>query len=182
MSDQLIWGNQPSPWQVIADAWCFAKPLADTHESTTSQRKIATEKLAAAAKAAAELAAAGEIAPVEGDLLAAAAESIRVEMLRNPSTDARVKCHKMAFLPPARRSLDRLRKRLPLLESLAAAGKISPAVAERVLPTIRADLATLASEEELDKLQPEARDEVAEIRAGVQAAMDGIDPAGGALR
>jgi hypothetical protein len=71
MPDQLTWESQSPPWQVIADAWRFAKPLADSRESTAAQRKIAADKLAAAAKAAAVLASAGEIAPVESDILAA---------------------------------------------------------------------------------------------------------------
>jgi hypothetical protein len=162
-------------WQTIVDAWRFAKPLADSHKSTTAQRKVAADKLAAATKAAAELAAAGEIAPAESALLAAEAQSLQADILRDPPTDSAVKCYDMFILPPAQRSVERLQKRLPLLKALVAAGKVAPAVAERVLPTIRADLATLSDAKELARLQPAPRQQAAGVLTESTAALAGVE-------
>ena len=70
----------------------------------------------------------------------------------NPPTDPMVLCYEIAYIPPARTSLDRLTQRLPFLQSLASGGKISPAVIEKVLPTIKTDLATLTNHQELELL------------------------------
>jgi len=132
-------------WNAIVAAWRFAQPLAESHKSTTAQRKAADEKLSAAKDAVAALAKAGELSRAEAGLLTAEAETMRAEIYRDPPTDTRVKCYDMAHIPPARQSYERLQQRLPLLKALATSGKIAPAVCEKVLPTVRADLKALAA-------------------------------------
>jgi len=152
------------PWRAVVAAWRFGGPLAETHKSTTAQRKTADELLQAARAAVAGLVGAGELSQPEGDLLLAEADTLRQEIHRDPPTDAKVTCYDMMILPPARQSLARLQKRLPLLKAVVAAGTVRPAVCERVLPTLRADLATLADEKHLQQIQAPERDKARQLR------------------
>ena len=162
-------------WRTILAAWRFAKPLADSHKSTSAQRVQADRHLKAATAAAAELAKAGAISDAEAGLLADEADAVRTEMRRKSPTDFKGKCYETIYIPPARESFDRLSKRLSLLQKLAAAGKVNPAVVKRVLPTVRADLATLADPKQAKALQPARRARLEKITADTQAAVAKIE-------
>jgi hypothetical protein len=58
----------------------------------------------------------------------------------------------MAVVWPAHQSLNALSQRLPLLERLAASGRIHPAAIERIMATVEADLKTLSNPEESKRL------------------------------
>lgn len=158
-------------WKTIIGAWRFAKPLADSHKSTTAQRMEAHGKLKAARLAVTALVGEAAISPAEGALLIAEADSIRREIYRTPPIEARGTCYDMVELHPTTISSNRLRKRLPLLQKLTAHGKVTPAVLARVLPTVRADLATLADPKQTGKLAAAQRRQfeglIAEIKAVV---------------
>jgi predicted Zn-dependent peptidase len=80
----------------------------------------------------------------------------------------------MAYLSPARQSLDRLQARAGLLERLAAGGKASADVLEKVSATIEADLKTLSSEAELKALREADRAQAVQVRERVQAALEAV--------
>ena len=162
-------------WKTVLEAWRFAKPLADSHKSTTAQRKQADKKFADAKQAVVALANAGAISPAEGGLLAAEADTLRGEIYRNPPIDSRVKCYETMYIPPARASFSRLQKRLPLLRQTVEGGKVSPAVVAKVLPTIRADLATLADPKQTAKLQPQRKAQLDKLVADTKAAVVKIE-------
>ena len=159
---------------MVRDAWQFASPLAQSGKSTTAQRKQADQKLKDAKEATEALATAGEIAEAEAGLLMAEAVSIRQEIYKDPPTDCKVKCYDMAYMPPASASLTRLRQRLPLLQKLAASGKVNPAVVARILPTVRKDLATLA-DPELAKAVGGQKVEAKKTAAAVEKAVQEIE-------
>ena len=66
-----------------------------------------------------------------------------------PPKDSTVKCYKMAYMPPARLSLERLEKRLPLLKRIKAKGRLPQATMKKLMQAVGADLKTL--EDGLDK-------------------------------
>ena len=159
-------------WQAVLAAWEQAAPLALSGQSTTAEREVAKAKLESACEAAESLAAAGLLRQAEAELLCLEAEHLKKEIYRNPPTDCQVTCYDMAFLPPARASMDRLAARAALLEQLAAAGKVNPAAIEKVRAAIEADLKTLSGEQEL-KVLPEAdRAKAMEVRARVLESME----------
>jgi hypothetical protein len=174
-------GGRPSglettaQWKKVLDAWRFCKPLADSHRSTTAQRKQADQKLAAARQAIVELAKAAAISPAESGLLAAEADTLRKEIYREPPIDSQVSCYDRMYIPPAGASFSRLQKRLPLLRKLAEGGKVNAAVVAKVLPTVRADLATLADPKQTGKLEPQRKARLAKLVEDVKGAIAKIE-------
>ena len=162
-------------WKTIIDAWRFAKPLADSHKSTMAQRKQADRKFQAARQAATALVGRAAISPAESALLAGEADTIRREIYRRPPTDFRMTCYTMPVMIPARESFDRLGKRLPLLQGLAAEGKVNPTVLAKVLPTVRADLARLADPKQVAKLSAAGRAKIEKLTAETRAAVAKIE-------
>jgi len=161
-------------WALVVEAWKVAAPLAKTGKSTTAQREAASQKLAAARAAAQKLGVAGLLSRPEAELLIQEADSLLEQIYRNPPTDCRVTCYDMAYLPPARQSLDRLQARAELLERLAASGRASADVLEKVSATIEADLKTLSSEAELKLLRPEERTLAPQVCGRVQQTINQI--------
>ena len=149
-------------WQVVADAWRTAGPLAASGKSSTAQRKEADAKLKSASEALAALTQAGLLTAAEAGLLAVDAARLRTEIYRNPPTDMQVKCYDMAFMPPARTSLKRLQQQVLLLKTIAAAKKLAPAALDKVVVAIERDLAILADPKQTTHLtvaqKPRAED------------------------
>jgi len=162
-----------SDWRAVVGAWAYAKPLAESGQSTTAERKAADEKLAAAKVAIGRLVEAGELSAAEAGLLKADAVTIREAIYRGPPTDSMVVCYKMAYTPPARKSLDRLSKRLPLLEKLAAGGKLNKAACEKIITAAKADLKVLSDEQKLTsaQLSAEERARAVKTREAVKSAL-----------
>jgi len=162
-------------WRIVVEAWRFAKPLAESHKSTTAQRKEADAKLQAAKEAIRKLVADGKITEAEGKLLVDEADAIRKEIYRDPPIDSQVNCYKMAYMAPARQSYQRLARRLPLLQAAAKGGKVSAAVLEKVLPTVRADLATLGDEAQLRKPGSPKPEQAERLRKEIAASLAAIE-------
>ena len=161
-------------WQTIIAAWGEATPLATSGKSTTAQRNSVAAKLDAARKAASQLADQGMISKAEAGLLASEANRLKARMLRNPPSDVTVMCYIVALVHPAQKSLERLSKRLPLLEKMVRQGKVHRAVMEKVLPSVEADLKTLGSSEELGKLPDKIKAEAEKLRPKAEATIKKI--------
>jgi hypothetical protein len=144
-------------WKTIADAWRTAGPLAETGQSTETQRQRAKSQLEAAKQAATDLAKAQRLTGGEAQLLAIEADRLVKEIYRNPPTDARVTCYEMMVLRPAQKSLENLTSRIPLLRGLAQERKLHPAALDKVLGAVEADIRTLGNPDELKKLPPGER-------------------------
>ena len=169
-------------WAVVIHYWQTVKPLAESGLSTEKQREDAEKCLAAATEAIKRLTDAGELSEGESGLLLAQAQGLRQDMLRNPPTDCKVTCYDMAMVSPEQQSLSRLQARLPILKKMAAQGKLHPAVIEKTLPPIEADLKQLSSlpenypakvREEFDKQAATVRAEVEQTLADLKKAVDG---------
>jgi len=164
--------EQSSDWRAVVGAWAYAKPLATSGKSTTAERRAADEKLEAAKVAIGRLVEADVLSLPEAELLRADAADIHKDIYREPPTDNRVMCYAMMYTPPAQRSLDRLSKRLPLLEKLAAGGKLNPAACEKIIAAAEADLAVLSRKEELVHLPPGEKEKTSTTRDAVRSAVE----------
>jgi len=166
-------GATPGDWRAVVGAWVYAKPLATRGQSTTAERKAADEKLTAAKAAIGRLEKAGELSSAEAGLLKVEAADIREDIYRESPTDGMETCYNMIYLPPARKSLTRLSKRLPLLEKLAGGGKLNATACEKIIAAAEADLKVLASEQNLTRAQLSAgeRAKVVKTREAVRSAL-----------
>jgi hypothetical protein len=173
--------KESADWMVIEDAWTFGTPLAKSGQSTTKQREESDGKFKAAEEAAKRLVAVGLITAAEAGLLAREAGCLRMEIYREPPTGTNgssLPCY--GPVPAwgntaADVSAGGLAARLPLLEKLAASGKVNPAVAEKVLGTIETKFAVLSDEKELARLEnDQKRAEAAKTRDAVKAQMEKV--------
>jgi len=166
--------NASADWKAISDAWATAGPLAKSGRSTTAQRKEADARLAAANEAADRLATAGLLAAEEAQLLAMEGKNLRDDIYRNPPTDTRVLCYDMAYMPPAQLSLQRLARRLPLVEKLVAGGKIQRAACARIVAAMENDLAVLADPKEFGKFPEADRQNARSASEKARGALEGL--------
>ncbi|MCP4377955.1 MAG: hypothetical protein GY794_17475, partial [bacterium] len=169
-----------SQWKLILDTWRAAGAL-DTRRaagaivsskgSTSAQRVEMKKKFTAAKQAIAELVSAGLLSAAEAGLLVIDADLIWERIIARPPIDSQKTCYKMAYFPPAKRSLKWLGKRLELVKKVAAANKIAPAALDKVMGNITGHLAILGNDAELKKLRNDAdrqaaiklRDEIAPL-------------------
>ncbi len=161
-------------WKQILAAWKCATPLATSGKSATAQRKQADAELKAAGQAADKLAAAGLLAAAEAGLLKAEMAKLRADIYRDPPTDCKVTCYEMMMVIPAQKSFARLKRRLPLLEKLVAAEKLSGPAWKKVVATIESDVKTLSNQKELGKLQKKERAQAVKTRDAVKVALEKI--------
>jgi len=151
-------------WKLIVETWRVASDLAVTG-STVAQRASIKEKFTNAKQAAAELDNAGLISNAEACLLAVDADVIWERIVARPPKDLRISCYKMAYYPPAQKSVKWLGKRLELVRKVAARDKVSPVAMDKVMDNITAHLAVLGSDAQLKKLRTdEARREAVKLR------------------
>ncbi len=150
-------------WQTVVAAWKFTMPLAESGKSTTAQRKQADKHIEDAKKAIEQLVEAKLLSEAEAGLLNSEADQISKTIYRNPPTDAMAKCYKIAYVPPAEQSYDRIEKRLPLLKKIAAADKVRPEVLSKVLGSVVQDMAVLVDESEMKKLKPEQQEKAKKL-------------------
>lgn len=163
-------------WKTIVNAWTTAGTLADKG-STTAQRRDADKLLDEARLKAKELAATGLLSKAEAELLCADADRLHERIYATMPTDSEVTCYVMAYVPPAKESLERLNKRLPLIKQLAADGTLHPAAVRKVLPVIEADLKTLSDAKETSKLDSTEQAQAKKARDEVETTLIGIEKA-----
>ncbi|HUT59772.1 MAG TPA: hypothetical protein VNA25_18145, partial [Phycisphaerae bacterium] len=162
-------------WGIVMAYWRHAAPLAESGKSRTAERKQVAENLKTAAGALDKLVKDGLLTAAEGGLLHSEMSRIRQQVHRNPPTDSMVSCYDMGVLPPAQASLTRLEGRLGLLKSVAASGKVQPEAIRKVLPSIRADLKTLADPAKLKELREPEREKAAKLAAEARQALQRIE-------
>jgi len=130
-------------WKTVTDAWRYAVPLADSHKSTTVQRKIAKQKLKDAGEAMKTLLAAGLLTGAEAALLRIDATRINSDILRDPPTDSRVQCYDYGYMPAVKLSMSNLAGRVALFKKVIAADRIAPAAMDRIVERVERELAQL---------------------------------------
>ena len=164
-------------WAVVIHYWQTVTPLAESGLGTEKQREDAAKCLAAATEAIKRLTDASELSEGESGLLLTQAQCLQEDMYRNPPTDSFIACYDIAISPPQQQSLDRLSARLPLLKKMLEAGKLHPAVIEKILPPIEADLKQLPylPENYLAEMREVAavRAEVEQVLTDLKKAVDG---------
>jgi len=102
------------------------------------------------------LSAAGLLSEAEAGLLVVDADAIWATILLRPPVDSRKTCYKMAYFPPAQRSMQWVQKRLDLLKKVASADRIAPAALDVILANVDRDVVTLGNEAELKRLRKAA--------------------------
>jgi hypothetical protein len=163
-------------WKVIAGAFAEITPLLPHGEQTTTKQRLqADARLAAAREAAGRLAGAGELAAPEAELIAGETHDVRADLYRSPPADFEGKCYKTAFFPPARRSVERLTRRLPLIKKLVAGRVIHGPAARMIIAAARADLAILERDDEVQQLPDAERPKAAALRAEARAQLVALE-------
>jgi hypothetical protein len=127
-------------WKTVSDAWSYAAPLADSHQSTMAQRKIASEKLKNAEKAISALATAGLLSSAEAAMLVIDMNRIKSDITRDPPTDAQVKCYDYGFIPGVQLSMNNLSARVALFRKVIASDRIAPAAMDRIILRVQREL------------------------------------------
>jgi len=131
-------------WRIVSDAWRYVAPLADSHMSSTVQRKIAQAKLKDAAGAISELTSAGLLSAAEAAMFTIDMNRLKSDLLLEPPTDSKVSCYDMVVMPAINVSMANLTKRVDLLKKVIASGRMSPAAMDLIVPRIQRELNQLA--------------------------------------
>jgi hypothetical protein len=168
--------SESKGWQRILDAWNEAGEIASgkrgdyPFDEKGKQQVLANLNQAEAD--AAELQKAKLISePEAGLLLKDLAVLTAGVQAKRPTEMKMATCYEPVALRPGRDSFTRLSDRLPLLEKLAAAETLHREVAEKVLVSIEADIATLSWEESLKEFaKAEERQKAEKIRDAAKEA------------
>jgi len=148
-------------WKIVTDAWSYSAPLADSHKSTTAQRKIVAEKLRDAGKAISALSAAGLLTTTEAAMLIIDMTRLESDLVRDPPTDSKVTCYDYAFTPGVQLSMANLSKRVELFRRVIASDRIAPAAMDRIVERAERELAQLID----PKLAPGLRTDAGRLQA-----------------
>ena len=148
-------------WKIVTDAWSYSAPLADSHKSTTAQRKIATEKLKGAGEAISALSAAGLLSTAEAAMLVIDMKRLQSDLVRDPPTDAKIMCYDYGFTPGVQLSMGSLSKRVELFREVIASDRIAPVAMDRIVERVQRELAQLID----PKLAPGLRTDAGRLKA-----------------
>ncbi len=162
-------------WEKVENAFTTAAPLSESGQSTMAQRTRVRADLKAATDAIDALVELNLLTVGEASLLRDELALLKQRVYRNPPTDMAVKCYEIMAIQPAKQSMDRLGKRLGLLEKLVESGRLNPAVLRKILPTVRADIKTLTDKKELGRLNEDARKQAIETRTKAEALLVRIE-------
>jgi hypothetical protein len=172
--------DETPQWQYVTAVWREAEEVASGKRGDYPFDEKGKKDLLAAIQVATsvigKLSAAGTLSAPEAQLLTKDLGKLEAGVqFKRPTELRNATCYEpMLLLLPAGESLKRLRVRIPLLQKLAAEGKVHLAALEKVLPPIEADLKTLTSPEELKRLDPQGQTEAAKIRREGEAALGEI--------
>ena len=162
----------PDDMTVVQSALAAAEPLAQSGaKSTTAQREEIDDRLQGAYAALDRLVKANELPADEARLLRLEGERLNRAIRRFPPSDVQVRCYRRAAFNPARDSLQRLGKRLPLLEKMLARGSVTPEVLARVLPVMESDLKRLTDDAQLKRLTDTEQKQLTSTVAKARAAL-----------
>ncbi len=171
---------QTEEWKAIEATWAEAEEVAsgkrgDYPFDEAGRKKLLadldqmTERIGALVKK-------GLLSAPEADLiLQDRAELVSGVQGKRPTEMKEATCYKPMMLPmPAQKSASDLAARLPILEGLAQEGKLPPDAVRKILVSIEADLAVLASEKEMAEVPAEERAASEKTRDAVKADVEAI--------
>jgi hypothetical protein len=172
--------KKPTPqskWQQIDQIWKDAGEIAsgargDYPFNERGKKRVLTQ-LEQARQNVKDLADEGAVSDPERALLVLNLYEFEWAVNEKRSTEMK---HATCYEAPmiilaAQTSLKSLALRLPLLQQMAKSGKVSPAVLEKTLGAIEANLAVLANDAELAKLPPPERAQAEATRDDVKKAL-----------
>ncbi len=168
LTDSPEWKSLDATWREASE---IASGKRGPYPFDEAGKARALAALESAGKDVAALQAKGLVSEAEAGLLgielgrlSRGVQAMRPTEMRNAT------CYKpMSLGYQARQTVERLAARLPLLEKLAGAQQLRPAVARKVLAAVEADLATPADERELIGYPAADRPKMAETRKAAAA-------------
>jgi len=165
--------TETGPWRRFTATWAEADEVASGRRGSHPFDESGKARLLAAVAAAGEdvdlLVKAGQLSGAEGELLKAELDLLTEGVQAHRPTELRnATCYEPMMIVPAADSLERLSDRLPFLQWLADNEKLQPAVIDKVLKTVEADIATLGSAEQLARLEAARRAEAEKTRADAE--------------
>jgi hypothetical protein len=142
--------------QEVEAAFTANKALAEKPGGNTQQERLdAQERQKAAEKTIAALVTTGHLSGDEASLLNMEFAMVSAEITKGPPIDSNVKCYKMAYISPQKKSMGRLEQRLPLIEKLTGQQSLQTNVLKKLLAQVQKDLAVLADRDERSPLSAE---------------------------
>jgi hypothetical protein len=169
--------GETSEWQRLAETWKEAERIAASkpysYPFDEAGQKTLLLRLAQAGRDADTLLKAELLSAPEAALLQKESEALVERVRRFRPTELRnAECYKPMVFFPARESAARLAERLPLLEKMAAAGRVQPAALRKVLAAVERDLAALDRESDLQQLDAAERAAAEQTREAVKAEVE----------
>lgn len=167
-------------WKSLSKTWTEAAEIAagkkGRYPFDDKGKKRLLEALVSAVADIEMLRKDGTLSDAEAALLSKESVTLRMEVARmRPTELENATCYlPMGFPPAAQVSAKRLTERLPLLESMAAADRLHPGVAAKVLDTIEADARILADKKQTESLPETGRAEATELSTKATAQVERI--------
>ena len=164
--------------QTTQEAEAIAAGKRGSHPFDSAGRTRLLTALTTAGTNADALLRRGHLAAAEVGLLKQELTRLGVEVRKYRPTEMRMAtCYEAVSIPvPAASSMSRLQARLPLLQKLAATGRLHPKVVQKVLAKILADLAILDSPAELARLSKPQLRLAKQLATQVRAALNTLKP------
>lgn len=136
---QDVKGYSRETWEKIFEAWeRLQKMVADG--STTKEREDISQALAEVDKLLQQQRDERRLGYEEAQSVSQELSFLLEKARSMPPKDSTITCYKMAYVPPARVSLARLEKRLPLLKKLSAKGGLPKTTLLKLMKAVEADL------------------------------------------
>lgn len=143
LTDSPEWKSLDATWREASE---IASGKRGPYPFDAAGKKRLLEALATGTKDVDALQARGLLSEAEAGLLKDdLAVLVNGVQSKRPTELKMATCYApMPYIPPAKQALGRLSARLPLLEKLAAAGKVQPDAVRKILATVRRDFIDLS--------------------------------------
>ncbi len=131
--------KRTTQWKVFAKAWEHVTTLLDA-SVTTAQKRTGNQWIKSAREAVDDLVKSNLLTGDEALLLRVELTRLRYQLGRKRPSNTRARCYRPAPFHPWKNSRSRLEKRKAAMVGIVAAGRISKAVRDRVMPSIQQDI------------------------------------------
>ncbi len=136
---QDVRGYSRETWERIFEAWEQLQKMVDGG-STTKEREDMGQALAEIDKLLQQQRDERRLGYEESESVSQELRFLFEKARSMPPKDSHITCYKPAYVPPARLSLERLEKRLPLLKKLTAKGGLPKTTLLKLMKAVEADL------------------------------------------
>ncbi|HNV68731.1 MAG TPA: hypothetical protein PKO06_03470 [Candidatus Ozemobacteraceae bacterium] len=138
---QDVKGYSRDVWEKIFAAWEQLQKMVDGG-STTKEREDMGQTLGEIDELLKQQREERRLAYEESESVSQELRFLFEKAREMPPKDSTITCYKMAYVPPAKMSLERLEKRLPLLKRVKAKGQLPKTTLLKMMKAIEVDLTT----------------------------------------